>query len=136
MIHDEQSGNPDENEPPELSEVSTGKLIARAGMQAIGGAIPFVGGLLSAAAAAWSEHDQEKINHVFKQWLQMLEDELQEKAKTIIEIMTRLDMNDEEIQKRVESPEYQELLKSNCSPPPVRPSNEVGTFCGGRGIYA
>ena len=24
----------------------------------------------------------------------------------------------------------------NCSPPPVRPSNEVGTFCGGRGIYA
>ena len=27
-------------------------------------------------------------------------------------------------------------MEGNCSPPPVRPSNEVGTFCGGRGIYA
>ena len=26
--------------------------------------------------------------------------------------------------------------RRNCSPPPVRPSNEVGTFCCGRGIYA
>jgi hypothetical protein len=42
---------------------------------------------------------------------QMLEDELREKAKTIIEIMARLDMNDDEIRQRIESPEYQELLK-------------------------
>ena len=28
------------------------------------------------------------------------------------------------------------VAPGNCSPPPVRPSNEVGTFCGGRGIYA
>jgi hypothetical protein len=96
---------------PEVPENSTGKQIARAGIQAVGGALPFVGGILSAAAAAWSEHDQEQVNKVFRQWLQMLEDELREKAHTICEIISRLDMQDETIKARIESPEYQDLLK-------------------------
>lgn len=41
----------------------------------------------------------------------MLQDELKEKAQTIVEIMTRLDMKDEKITSRVESPEYQGLVK-------------------------
>ena len=41
----------------------------------------------------------------------MLEDEIREKEKTILEIMTRLDIHDEEIGKRLESKEYQSLLK-------------------------
>lgn len=84
--------------------------IARGVLQ-VAGAIPFAGGLFSAAAGAWSEHEQEKVNNFFKQWLKMLEDEIKEKEKTIIEIMTRLDIHDEEISKRIHSNEYQSLLK-------------------------
>ena len=41
----------------------------------------------------------------------MLEDEIREKERTILEIMSRLDIHDEEIAKRIESKEYQSLLK-------------------------
>jgi hypothetical protein len=36
---------------------------------------------------------------------------LAEKAQTILEVMARLDMNDEKIAERVASPEYQSLLR-------------------------
>ena len=41
----------------------------------------------------------------------MLQDELREKEETIIEILARLDLQDEEISARVKSKEYQSLLK-------------------------
>ena len=41
----------------------------------------------------------------------MFAEEMREKEQTIIEIMSRLDMHDEEIAKRVESTEYQSLLR-------------------------
>lgn len=85
--------------------------LTRGALQAVGGAIPFVSGLFSAVAGAWSEAEQEKVNKFFRHWVRMLEDELREKEQTIIEIMARLDLQDEEIQKRVESSEYQSLLK-------------------------
>lgn len=92
---------------------SEGKVpkIIRGGLQVIGGAIPVAGGILSAAAGAWSEHEQEKVNNFFRQWIKMLEDELKEKEQTIFEIMARLDINDEKIAQRIESKEYQSLLK-------------------------
>lgn len=89
-----------------------GKL-GRAGLNAASGAIPFVGGILSAIASVWGEKQQEQANNILRQWLQMLEDELREKGKTIAEVMARLDMQDEETLKRVESPEYQALLKKS-----------------------
>lgn len=85
--------------------------IIRGALQVIGGAVPFAGGLFSAAAGAWSEHEQERVNNFFKQWLKMLQDELREKEMTILEIMARLDIHDEQIAKRIESKEYQSLLK-------------------------
>lgn len=88
-----------------------GPKIARGALQVIGGAIPFAGGLFSAAAGAWSENEQEKVNEFLKQWIKMLEDEVREKEKTVLEIMARLDMHDEKINERLNSPEYQSLLK-------------------------
>lgn len=84
---------------------------ARAGMALAGGAIPFVGGILAAGAAFWSEAEQENVNNVLRQWIQMLEDELREKGKTIAEVIARLDMNDKTISDRIESTEYQSILK-------------------------
>lgn len=85
--------------------------VIRGGMQIASGIVPFAGGLLSAAAGAWSENEQENVNSFFKQWIKMLEDELVEKEKTILGIIARLDMHDEEIVKRIKSVEYQSLLK-------------------------
>jgi hypothetical protein len=94
-----------------LPESSKAAKIYRGALQAIGGAIPFAGGFLSAIAGAWSEDEQEKINRFFEHWARMLQDELKEKEDTIIEIMARLDLQDEAISQRVESKEYQSLIK-------------------------
>ena len=87
------------------------KKAARAALNALGSAIPFVGGLVAAGVGYWSETEQEQVTRILKQWLQMLEDELREKGKTIAEIMARIDMRDDKVRERVESPEYQALLK-------------------------
>src|ERR1035441_5989273 len=100
---------PEENNI-EPSEGSAPKII-RASLQIVGGAVPFAGGLFSAAAGAWSENEQKKVNEFFKTWLKMLEDEIKEKEQTVLEIMARLDIHDEKITKRLESKEYQSLLK-------------------------
>lgn len=90
---------------------SVGGPLARAGLAAVGGAIPFFGGLLSAAAAAWSEHEQARMNRFLEHWLKMLQAEMEEKQQTILEIAARLDMHDEAVSARVSSPEYQSLLR-------------------------
>ncbi len=77
----------------------------------LAGAVPEVGGIFSLIASRWSEKEQARANEFFRAWVQMLEDELREKEATIIEIMARLDLQDEKISARVESPEYQALLK-------------------------
>jgi hypothetical protein len=84
---------------------------SRNALQAIGGAIPFAGGIFSAIAGAWSEGEQDKVNRFFDHWVRMLRDEIREKEATIIDIMSRLDLQDESIAKRVESKEYQSLVK-------------------------
>lgn len=101
-MSDESNDYPQEGKAPK---------IIRGGLQIVGGAIPFAGGIFSAAAGAWSEREQEKVNNFFRDWIKMLEDEIKEKQQTILEIMARLDIHDEAISKRMESKEYQSLLK-------------------------
>lgn len=100
--------NVEDKELPRSRKVAK---ISRGALQIVGGAIPFAGGVLSAAAGAWSEGEQEKFNRFFIHWIQMLQDELKEKEQTIIEIMARLDLQDETISGRVESKEYQSLVR-------------------------
>jgi hypothetical protein len=83
----------------------------RAALNALGSSIPFVGGLINAGMSYWSEKEAEEITNILRQWVQMLEDELREKGKTIAEIVARIDTQDERIKERIESPEYQSLLK-------------------------
>lgn len=87
------------------------KQSTRATMQAVGGAIPIFGGILSAAAGVWSETEQEKINVLIKNHIKMLEEEIIEKAKTMEEVISRLDMHEKETSERIASPEYQSILK-------------------------
>ncbi|MGE0022065.1 MAG: hypothetical protein AB7S70_00350 [Hyphomicrobium sp.] len=83
----------------------------RGALNAAGSAIPFAGGFLSAAASVWGEHEQQEAMNAIRAWLKMLEDEMREKQRTIIDIMARLDMHDEKIAERVKSSEYQALIK-------------------------
>lgn len=98
----------DDEKMPEGGNFGKG---ARGALQVAGGAVPVVGGILSAIAGAWSEREQEKVNQFFDHWVRMLEEEIREKEATIIEIMARLDLQDEKIAKRVESREFQSLVK-------------------------
>ena len=79
---------------------------ARGALQVASGAVPLVGGILSALAGAWSEREQAKVNRFFEQWVRMLQDEIREKEATVIEIMSRVDLQDEKIAARVESKEF------------------------------
>ncbi|WP_200835080.1 hypothetical protein [Phyllobacterium salinisoli] len=103
----------DNTDNDEYPEGSKGGKAARGTLNALSGAIPFAGGVLSAISSAWSEQEQERINSFFKHWIEMLKAEMAEKEQTIIEIMQRIDMSDEEVASRVESPEYQSLLRKS-----------------------
>ena len=92
-------------------EDSTSGKISRGALQVASGAMPFVGGIFSALANAWSEAEQAKANRFFGHWIQMLKDEIKEKEQTVIEIMARLDLADEKISERIESREFQSLVR-------------------------
>ena len=52
----------EEEEEMKLPDSSKAAKISRSALQAIGGAVPFAGGVLAAIAGAWSEGEQDKIN--------------------------------------------------------------------------
>lgn len=85
--------------------------IVRAGLNIAGGAIPFVGGALSAASAAWSEHEQEKINEFLKYRQQMQENEIKEQMRTIGEIVQKIDSLGRDVSERIKSKEFQSLVQ-------------------------
>ena len=99
-----------EKEERKLPESGKIVKISRGALQ-VGGGVPVVGGVFSAIAGAWSEGEQDKVNRFFEDWVRMLQDELKEKEDTIIEIIARLDMQDEAISERISSREYQSLVK-------------------------
>lgn len=88
-----------------------GPKIARFALAAVGGAIPYAGGLIGAVGSTWSENEQSNLNKLFNIWLKLQEDEIKEIGKTLVEIMLRVDQTDEKIRIRLESPEYMKLLK-------------------------
>jgi hypothetical protein len=92
------------------------------------GAIPGVGGAIAGIAGSWSEREQADFNRIFSAWLKLQEDEIREIGMTIFEVMNRLDQNDDEIRKRIESPEYLKLVKKcfrDWSAAEVRPFNRL-----------
>ena len=85
--------------------------VARGALEITGGAVPVIGGIFSAMASAWSDKEQDEANRFFEYWIKMLRDEIREKEATMIEILARLNLQDEKISERVKSKEYQSLVK-------------------------
>src|SRR5574341_127543 len=87
-----------------------GPMIARAALASLGG-VPFAGGLFGAAAGAWSEAEQARFYRIFAQWLRLQREEMLEMAKTLAEVLMRLDPHDGKVRERLESPGYHSLVK-------------------------
>lgn len=88
-----------------------GPKIARFALACLSGLIPFAGGAVGGAGGVWSEKEQESINKILATWLKLQEDEIKEIGKTMFEVLIRLDQNDENVRKRIESPQYLSLVK-------------------------
>jgi hypothetical protein len=106
--------NPEENALVE--ELSKGKdrKYKRFVMAALG-SIPWIGSYLSilgAVAGLSAEFDQEKVNDLLKIWIQENQPKLDELERTLNEMTARLDRLGEEIQQRIEAPEYISLVRS------------------------
>ncbi len=86
---------------------------ARYALEALGGMIPFAGGYFGAASSAWSDHKQKQYNKLLETWMKLQEEMMKEMGMTIAEIYERIDMTNEKVHDRVESPEYLSLLKKS-----------------------
>lgn len=92
-----------------LNKGSGGK-IARFALACLS-SIPLAGGAIGGAGGAWSEAQQDRFNKILAAWLKLQEDEMKEIARTLMEVMERLDKTDPEIERRLQSPEYLSILK-------------------------
>lgn len=70
MNEKDQNDDNDETDVPKEGKIAK---YSRGALQAIGGAVPFAGGVFSAIAGAWSEGEQEKVNRFFEYWVRMLQ---------------------------------------------------------------
>jgi hypothetical protein len=93
-----------------LTNANIGAQVLRAALQTLGGTIPVGGGLLSAAAGMWSEREQGRVNHLLQVWIKQLEEDLRAMGETMAEVLIKLDLSDEAVRNRLESPEYQALV--------------------------
>src|ERR1700733_1478977 len=73
--------------------------------------LSFADQFLSAVGGQWGHGEQSSLWAILRAWMKMLEDEIREKQKTILEIFSRLNMHEEAIAQRVKSAEYQSLMK-------------------------
>lgn len=86
---------------------------------AILGVIPWVGSILSATLSATAnlagEIDQEKNDELLRLWVKEHQEKIKELGLTIQEILSRLDGFGEEIQERIQSPQYLSLVRKAFS---------------------
>src|ERR1700732_5478488 len=68
--------------------------------------IPWIGGVIAAAASLSAEKDQEKINDIQRLWLEEHKEKAAELGTTLNDIFIRLDNFGDEVQEKIESPEY------------------------------
>lgn len=92
---------------------SAGSAVGAAtGSPDAGGAIgSAAGGIIDGASNHWSDREQGEVNNLFNTWLKLQEEQMREIGLTMVEVVERLDMNDETIKERLQSPEYLNLLK-------------------------
>lgn len=73
--------------------------------------VPWVGGLIGAAASIYGERDQSKVNVLQRQWLEEHRERLKDLASAINEVTDRLEQFGDEVKERLESEEYLGIVR-------------------------
>jgi hypothetical protein len=73
--------------------------------------IPWIGGIIGASASLSAERDQGDINELHRMWLAEHQEKARELVSAFVGIFSRLESFGNEIQERIESPEYLNLVK-------------------------
>lgn len=73
--------------------------------------LPWVGGVIGAAASLRAEQDRESVNELHRLWIEEHKEKVAELGATLGDIFGRLENFGDEVQERIESPEYLALVK-------------------------
>jgi hypothetical protein len=73
--------------------------------------IPWIGGVIAASASLSAEIEQGKVNEIHRLWLAEHQQKTRELVGALKDIFARLENFGEEINERLESPEYLNLVK-------------------------
>jgi hypothetical protein len=73
--------------------------------------IPWIGGVIAASASLSAEVEQGKVNELHRLWLSEHQQKIRELVGTLSNIFSRLENFGEEIDERLESPEYLSLVR-------------------------
>jgi hypothetical protein len=95
----------------EAAEPSRGRRISEAIALAALGGIPWVGGVISAAAAFKAGESEMQQNALLREWLQEHQEKLQELRATLGKLVARLDGFGQEVEERITSTEYLTLVR-------------------------
>ena len=77
------------------------------------GSVPWVGGFLSAFANFNSMEKQVKSNQLYEQWLQEHSNKMKDLAQTLAEVINRLNEFPQEINERLKSDEYLQIVRKS-----------------------
>jgi len=77
------------------------------------GSVPWVGGFLSAMNDLKADESQIKNNQLYQQWLEEHKKKMQSLAETLLQVMKRLDEFTEEIDDRLESEEFMQIVRKS-----------------------
>ena len=86
------------------------RILDAIGLAALG-SIPWVGGVISAAATYASGESQFKRDDLFREWLQEHHEKLQYLRATLSQMVTRLEGFGEEVEERISSQDYLGLVR-------------------------
>jgi hypothetical protein len=110
--HGKQPAEPEPSQSALIQKLGSGKYkkYARFVVAALS-AIPWIGGVIGAAASFSAERDQEGVNDLHRLWLQEHKEKVNELGATFGDIFSRLDSFGDDIQERIQSPEYLVLVQ-------------------------
>lgn len=95
------------NEVTASTDSPRARALKKFGLAAVG-AIPWVGGFL--AAAIELRRDPDKIDKLHRQWLEHHDAKLQKLQETLVNVAKRLENFGDEVDERIESPEFLALV--------------------------
>lgn len=75
------------------------------------GSLPWVGGFFSASASLHAEIAQGRHNELFRRWLEEHRERLQRLGRSLTDVVERLDQLGPEIEARLESEEYLDVVR-------------------------